>query len=101
MNRAKLKKTLFDTYQAAIIISIDDRISSWAGLHTNPWLPVIFHPRHTCVVINEKEFKIDPDDWTIEGDQDAKMYALRTAGRGYHTRVCKPRGKYKKSLDKC
>lgn len=87
MNRARLKEKLFKSYGAAVIMSMDDRYTTWAGLQSNPWLPVTFHKRYTTVKINDRDFKIDPSEWEIEGGF-GKMYTVKSRYRE-HPKVVK------------
>jgi len=95
---ARLKGRLFNTCSSAIIQAVsDNRITSWAGMTNNPWLQAKYYKDKTTVIINQREFKVDPDDWDIVGDGLAVMYKIETPDRKYAMRVPrKKRGKYNK-----
>lgn len=91
MNMARLKKAIFQSCGSAIIQSVrDNRISTWAGLQHNPWLPLNFYKDKTTVVINNREFMIDPLDWVIQGDGVPVMYKIKDHYR-------KPSGRVRKT----
>jgi hypothetical protein len=95
-NKARLREKLFKTCGSEYIMSPNKRLTSWSGLHNNPWLPCRFFNSCTTVEINGQEFKIDPDDWECEGGH-AVLYTIEKQERKYIQHKSRAnRGKYNK-----